>query len=92
MPCYSDMRMIKINSTQLLISDDKWPPPFNMSRAPLYFINGFPRTLAFKRTFIESSSKQMDSHQKLNGCYNKNCSDPRSCLLLTSVFASIPNF
>ena len=92
MPCFSDMRMIKINSTQLLISDDKWPPPFNMSRAPLYFIIGFPRTIAFKRTFIESSSKQMDSHQKLNGCYNKNCSDPRSCLLFTSVFVSIPNF
>ena len=92
MPCFSYMRMIKINSTPFVISDNKWPTPFNMSEAPLSFIIGFPRTLEFMRTFIESSSKQMNSHQELNRNYDKNGSDPRSCLLFTSVFASIPNF
>ena len=64
MPCFSYMRMIKINSTPFAISDNKWPTPFNMSEAPLSFIIGFPRTIAFTRTFIESSSKQMNSHHR----------------------------
>ena len=63
MPCFSYRRMIKINSTPFVISDKKWPTPFNMSEAPLSFIIGFPPTLEFIRTFIESSSKQMNSHQ-----------------------------
>ena len=92
MPCFSYRRMIKINSTPFVISDNKWPTPFNMSEAPLSFIIGIPRTIVFTRTFIESSSKQMNSHQELNRNYDKNCSDPRSCLLFTSVFVSIPNF
>ena len=92
-PCFSYMRMIKINSKPFVISDKKWPTPFNMSRAPPSSLSVFRVQLHwFKRTFIESSSKQMDSHKKLNICYNKNCSDPRSCLLFTSVFDSIPNF
>ena len=92
MPCFSYMRMIKIISTPFAISDNKWPTTFNMSEAPLSFIIGFPRTIAFTRTFIESSSKQMNSRQELNRNYDKNCSDPRSCLLLTYVFDSISNF
>ena len=40
-PCFPYMRMIKINSKPFVISDKKWPTPFNMSSAPLSLLPVF---------------------------------------------------